>query len=97
MNRRALDDIRVGSHARRAMLEDDITFEIIVHVLRHGDAIEDYPNDERGPSYLVLGFWDDLPIHVCAANKDAYTFVITTYRPDPARWDHRFRLRRKSE
>lgn len=49
--------------------------------------IEDYPEDKRGHSLLVLGFTKEgLPIHmVCALHEDILV-IITLYRPDPELW-----------
>lgn len=51
------------------------------------EIIEDYPNDKRGHSCLVLGFTKKgLPIHmVCAIHMDILV-IITVYRPDPDLW-----------
>jgi hypothetical protein len=51
------------------------------------EIIEDYPNDERGPACLVLG-WADLarPLHVVVgygATSDVVIEVVTVYEPDP--------------
>ncbi len=50
--------------------------------------IEDYPNDPRGPSCLVLGFTaQNLPIHVlCGMREPKVLIIITVYRPDPDKW-----------
>lgn len=50
-------------------------------------VIEDYPDDKRGHSSLVLGFTKEgLPIHmVCAIHEDILV-IITLYRPDPELW-----------
>jgi len=49
--------------------------------------IEDYPEDKRGHSSLVLGFTKEgLPLHmVCALHEDVLV-IITLYRPDPELW-----------
>lgn len=51
------------------------------------EIIEDYPEDKRGHSSLVLGFTKErLPIHmVCAIHEDVLV-IITLYRPDPELW-----------
>lgn len=51
------------------------------------EIIEDYPEDKRGHSSLVLGFANEgLPIHmVCAIHEDVLV-IITLYRPDPELW-----------
>ena len=59
-----------------------------------GRLVEDYPDDLRGHSCLLLGYGDGgRPIHVVVAPKDDYLAVITTYVPDPTQWSPDF-LRR---
>lgn len=63
--------------------------------LSNGKIIEDYPNDPRGPSCLVLGYSRGKPIHVvCGEYPSGKTLIITVYRPDPALWDDTFETRR---
>lgn len=60
------------------------------------EIIEDYPEDERGPACLVLG-WADLarPLHVVVGYgllQDVEIETITVYEPDPRQWqNHRVR------
>ena len=64
-------------------------------VIRTGEIIEDYPEDVRGHSCLMLGFGqDDRAIHVVCAPKDEYLAIITAYLPDPDQWTLDFRGRR---
>ncbi|MEZ2235291.1 DUF4258 domain-containing protein [Microcoleus sp.] len=63
-------------------------------VVRTGEAIEDYPEDARGHSCLMLGLGrDDRAIHVVCAPKDEYLAIITAYLPDPSQWTPDFRGR----
>jgi hypothetical protein len=63
-------------------------------VVRAADVIEDYPEDARGHSCLLLGFGqDDRSIHVVCAPKDEYLAIITAYLPDPNQWTPDFRRR----
>jgi len=64
-------------------------------VVSAGEVIEDYPDDPRGHSCLLLGGGDEgRPIHVLCSPKVDYLAIITTYLPDPARWTDDFRSRR---
>lgn len=84
-------------HAIRRMFERKITPEDVRHVLETGEPIEDYPDDTPYPSRLVLGWRGARPIHVVAAENsdDQETIVITTYEPDPAKWERDFKRRKK--
>jgi Domain of unknown function (DUF4258) len=63
-------------------------------VVRTGEIIEDYPEDARGYSCLMLGYGRDRrAIHVVCAPKDEYLAIITAYLPDSEQWTPDFRER----
>lgn len=65
-------------------------------VIEKGEVVEDYPEDARGHSGLLLGFGDEeRPIHVVCAPKNDYLAVITAYLPDASEWSPDFRERIK--
>jgi Domain of unknown function (DUF4258) len=71
-----------------------ITTKEIATVVMTGEIIEEYPEDARGHSCLILGFGhDDRPIHVVCAVKDEYLAIITAYLPDPTQWTLDFKGR----
>ncbi len=83
-------------HTIRQMSRPDrmITTKDVECVIMTGDVIEDYPEDFRGHSCLIMGAGKDLrAIHVVCAPKDEYLAIITTYRPDPTQWTPDFRER----
>lgn len=85
-------------HAMRQMLRPDrmISTADVRNVLENGEIIEDYPEDARGHSCLMLGrTLDNRPLHVVCAPKDEYLAVITAYIPDQAQWSEDFRKRVK--
>jgi uncharacterized protein DUF4258 len=64
-------------------------------VVIQGELIEDYPNDPRGPSCLMLGFGERRrAVHVVCSPKDEYLAIITAYLPDPGQWSEDYRRRR---
>ena len=80
---------RFSSHAEKERHADQITadeFEQSMGVAP--EVIEDYPNDPRGPSCLVLGFTArGDPIHaVCGMSVPNVLIIVTIYRPDPREW-----------
>lgn len=83
-------------HTIRQMSRPDrmiTTIEVEV-VVRVGEMIEDYPEDARGHSCLMLGVGrDDRAIHVVCAPKDEYLAIITAYLPDSSQWTPDFRGR----
>ncbi len=61
------------------------------------ELLENYPEDPRGHSYLVLGFTgQNQPIHAVCAEHEGVLVLITVYRPDPEVWqNHRVRKEKK--
>ncbi|MGB7293008.1 MAG: DUF4258 domain-containing protein [Thermodesulfobacteriota bacterium] len=73
-----------------------ISVDEVRYVVEIGEIIEDYPEDERGHSYLLLGKGEDgRPIHVVCTPKENYLAIITTYLPNPEQWTDSLRKRRK--
>jgi hypothetical protein len=84
-------------HAIRQMSRPErmITPSEVEAVVVSGELIEDYPQDPRGHSCLLLGFGDaKRAVHVVCSPKDDYLAIITAYLPDPAQWSEDFRRRR---
>ena len=64
-------------------------------VVFEGSLVENYPNDPRGHSCLVLGVGDNKrPIHVVCAPKSDYLAIITAYLPNRRQWKTDWRTRR---
>ena len=84
-------------HAVRQMSQPDrmIKTEDVRNVVMNGEIIEDYPEDVRGHSCLILGFdKSGRAIHVVCSPKEEYLAIITTYLPDPNQWHDGFRKRK---
>lgn len=88
-----------SKHAEREREADEITVAEFEDALAHCETIEDYPNDPRGPSSLVLGFSGKRPIHaVCALKTDpSEVLIITVYDPSkrPEKWTEAYRRRKE--
>jgi len=85
-------------HAIRQMSRPDrlITTSEIRSVVEHGEIIEDYPEDVRGHSCLMLGSGEaSRAIHVVCSPKDEYMAIVTAYLPDEDEWSNDFRVRIK--
>ena len=74
-----------------------ISAEAIEQAIRGGEIIEDYPDDPRGPSCLILGVTQEgRPIHVvCGRIENDQILLITAYEPNPEEWGRDWRTRRK--
>ena len=85
-------------HALRQMLRPArmITAREVRQVVERGSIIDEYPDDPRGHSCLMLGFGiDRRPVHIVCAPKDDFLAVITAYLPDSREWSDDFRKRIK--
>lgn len=83
-------------HALRQMMRLDsmISRLEVRQVLTQGEVIEDYPEDQRGHSCLMLGFGEGgRALHVCCSPKNEYLAIITAYAPDKHEWSGDFRVR----
>jgi hypothetical protein len=86
-------------HAIRQMSRPDrmITSEDVRRVVLRGDLIEDYPEDVRGHSCLLIGIdLEGRSIHVVCAPKPDFLAIITAYTPSPEEWDTSFRMRKQT-
>ena len=100
-----LEDVREAAqkkllflpHAIRQMSRPEhmITPGEVEKVVVSGEVVEDYAQDPRGHSCLLLGFGEaDRAVHVVCSPKDDYLAIITAYLPDPAQWSEDFKRRR---
>jgi len=87
-----------SKHAEREREFDMILVNEIEDALKNCEIIEDYPDDPRGASCLVLGFSGQRPVHaVCAIKIDPEELLlITVYDPSkrPNKWTENYRKRR---
>ena len=64
-------------------------------VVDTGDVIEDYPEDPRGHSCLLLGYGAGArPLHAVCAPKAEYLAIITAYLPGSDQWEDNWRTRK---
>ncbi len=90
--------VRVSQHAVEELEADDLSVDTIVSAVLAGELIEDYPDDPRGPSCLVLsshesGDW----VHTVWGwdSGSGIAVLITAYRPHPRKWEHDLKRRRR--
>ena len=90
--------IQFSRHANEQMFSRQIPPVAVINILETGETIKEYPVDEPYPSALILGFWDNQPIHVVVARDEQShdCYVVTTYRPDPGCWSDDYKTRRQS-
>lgn len=84
-------------HAIRQMSRPDrlIRPAEVRNVIDGGEIIEDYPEDARGHSCLLLGEGiERRPVHVVCAPKPDYLAIITAYIPSDKEWEAGYRQRK---
>jgi len=62
-------------------------------VVVQGEVIEDYAEDVRGHSCLMLATPEGRAVHMVCSPKADYLAIITAYLPEPAHWSADFRER----
>lgn len=91
-------DWELTFHAQQQSQTRKISRAEIESAILTGQVIEDYPDDPRGPSCLVLGYTTQRrPIHIVLAYpvKGQRMKVITAYEPSADQWQTGWRRRRQ--
>ncbi len=92
------DKILVSQHAFKRLTKHAIKSDDLIAGLATAVLIEDYSTYYSGPAILVLSSSrDGRPLHSVWGLEKGTTepaVLITTYRPDPARWNLDNRTRR---
>ena len=94
----AVKRILLLPHAVNQMNSPDrmISTEEVRAAVFDGALVENYPEDARGHSCLMLGWGEgDRPLHVVCAPKAEYLAIITVYLPSSVQWEPDWQTRRK--
>ena len=80
------------------MFERGIREKDVIEIIKTGEIIASYLDDDPYPSFLMLGFKNDTPVHVVITRDDETLncYVITVYSPKSEIWQAGFRERRES-
>jgi hypothetical protein len=83
-------------HAIKQMSRPDrmITTDEVREAVLLGEIIEEYPDDQRGESCLLIKSVENRIIHVVCAPKSEYLAIITAYLPSPDQWSSDFKTRK---
>jgi len=78
----------VSKHARVRTGQRRIKDTDVVTAIANGEIIEDYPEDVRGHSCLVLGYiGPGRPVHaVCGLDPSGTLIIVTVYFPELPKW-----------
>ena len=83
-------------HAADQSILRRIKVQELREAMANAEIIEDYPEDNYGPSCLVLGFTrKGRPLHIqCSYPSRPLIKIVTIYEPNPAEWID-WKVRRK--
>jgi hypothetical protein len=75
-------------HADDERVADGLTIAQLEFVLSNCEILEQYPDDPRGESRLVLGLTPSgIPVHVvCGMSRGGRLILITVYIPSMSKW-----------
>ncbi|MBZ0292951.1 MAG: DUF4258 domain-containing protein [Anaerolineae bacterium] len=81
------------------MFERSINRDDVRAVIESGEIIREYPDDTPFPSRLILGWRNERPLHVVAADNevDDEIIIITAYEPDSAIWEPDFKKKKEQD
>ena len=88
--------LHFSRHAFERMFQRGINPDAAAQIVANGEVIADYPDDQPFPSALLLGYYENQPIHAVVAHEPATgaCHLVTIYWPDPAIWNESFKRRR---
>jgi len=87
----------ISFHAEKERYAENIMLSEIEHALLNGKILEDYPDDPRGASCLILGYSKKRPLHiVCGYTTTKWVRILTVYIPKPPKWvNEKIRAKRR--
>ena len=86
--------VKFTQHFKIRIKERGIRFSEIKQALISGEIIEEIPDDQPNPSVLVLGYVNNVPLHVAIGIDDDLLWLITTYIPSPDIWEDDYKTRK---
>ncbi len=89
--------IEFQKHAIKRLIEEDLTIASVLDIIINGELIKEYSDDKPYPSILILGYYDNKPVHVvCSYNHNVEkVHIITNYKPSLDFYEPDFKTRRK--
>lgn len=84
-------------HVNMRFGQRPLSRELILRAVDSFEVIEEYPEDKYLPSYLIRAEHEELVFHAHIATDVVGDNVrsVTTYIPDPSKWEESFRTRRR--
>ena len=82
-----LKEYEISLHAEKERYDEDIAISDLKEAISNGEILEDYSDDPRGQSCLILGYSKNRPIHiVCGFSPEKWIRIITVYLPKMPKW-----------
>ena len=73
-------------HAEIERKADELTLMQVETALLNGQILEQYPDTGRGESCLIVGFANEIPIHIVCGWRGEKVALITVYIPAPPKF-----------
>ncbi len=85
-----------SNHAVQQMFKRNISTNAVEKVIENGEIIKSYPEDTPYPSFLLLGFHEQRPIHIVYSYDSikSNVIIITVYEPSAKIWGKNFKNRK---
>jgi hypothetical protein len=85
-----------NGHALQRLFERGLKAVQVQSIVESGEVIASYPGAQPLPSFLILGWVKERPLHVVLAvdAENQRCQVVTASIPDPALWNRDFKTRR---
>lgn len=88
--------LEVTDHIMKQMRKRSISYEEVKQAIMTGEVIEDYPTAYPYPAALLLGITlAGRKLHVVIGVGEDRLWLVTTYVPDPTRWDETLCIRKE--
>ena len=93
------NEYEISFHAEKERYAENISISDLETAIYNGEILEDYIDDPRGPSCLILGYSKNQPIHiVCGCTPINWIRIITVYLPKLPKWvNERTRMERRKD
>ena len=87
------DNIYFSEHSLTKMAERGIDPEEVERVIKKGEIIKSYPEEQPDPCYLLMGIMNLRVLHVVIAKDVLYEncIVVTAYEPHADIWEPDFK------
>jgi len=82
----SLNNIIISNHAGARMFERGVSADDLISLITNGEIIEEYHDDYRCPTVLMLGQTRGIPHHIVVAICKDRLIIVTVYLPNEDEW-----------